>query len=179
MLCLCGAVGHANEATRPRGSVPPLTTITRLDVPRCLGTWYEIAKFPNAFQKKCAADTRADYSLRPDGQLQVVNRCLQEKGDVADVVGAARQIGDKSSPRLEVRFAPAWLSFVPFVWGDYWVIDLDPAYQLAAVREPRRECPWVLSRTPNVDPAAYAGPLERLASQGFDIRRLQKTEQRP
>jgi len=78
---------------------------------------------------------------------------------------------------LEVRFAPAWLSWVPMVWGNYWVIDLDPAYQLVAVSEPSREYLWVLSRTPTVDAAAYQALLGRLQAQGFDLSKLERSAQ--
>ena len=98
-------------------------------------------------------------------------------GEMAVAVGAARQVGDTHSPRLEVRFAPAWLSFIPAVWGDYWVIDLDPTYQLGAVSEPKREYLWVLSRTAKVEPAAYDALLARLASKGFDLKRLELSRQ--
>lgn len=170
-LALFGVVGHAAEPTP--SPAPGLTTIATLDVPRYMGTWYEIAKFPNWFQRKCVSNTRADYSIQPDGKVQVVNRCQKADGDMTEAVGAARQIGDAHSPKLEVRFAPAWLAFIPAVWADYWVIDLDPAYQLAAVSEPKREYLWVLSRTPKVDKAAYDALLGRLAVMGFDLQRLE------
>ena len=89
----------------------------------------------------------------------------------------ARQIGAADSPKLEVRFAPAWLSFLPMVWGDYWVIDLDPDYRLVAVSEPSREYLWVLSRTPAVDAQAYEALLARLAARGFDLGKLERTLQ--
>jgi apolipoprotein D and lipocalin family protein len=92
-------------------------------------------------------------------------------------VGRARQDGPADSPKLEVRFAPAWLSWLPMVWGNYWVIDLDPAYQLVAVSEPSREYLWVLSRTPAVDAAAYQALLERLRAKGFDLTRLERAAQ--
>jgi apolipoprotein D and lipocalin family protein len=92
-------------------------------------------------------------------------------------VGSARQLGPFDSPKLQVRFAPGWLSFLPMVWGDYWVIDLDPDYQLAAVSEPKREYLWILSRTPTVPRQAYAALLDRLARQGFDLERLEPTKQ--
>lgn len=170
LLVLCVAFAQAADGTP--APAPALTPIASLDVPRYMGTWYEIAKYPNSFQKKCVADTRADYSLRPDGKLQVINRCRMANGEVNEAIGAARQLGETNSPKLEVRFAPAWLSFISAVWGDYWVIDLDPAYQLVAVSEPTREYLWVLSRTPQVAPAAYDALLARLAGQGFDLKRL-------
>ncbi|MER2551731.1 MAG: lipocalin family protein [Thauera sp.] len=152
-----------------------LQPIAALDVPRYMGTWHEIAKFPNWFQKKCASDTRADYSLLPNGRIQVINRCRAADGTLSEAVGEARQLGAADSPRLEVRFAPAWLSFLPMVWGDYWVIDLDPEYRLVAVSEPRREYLWVLSRTPTVGAQAYQRLVERLAARGFEVGKLERS----
>lgn len=158
-------------------SQQPLATIAALDVPRYMGNWYEIAKYPNSFQKKCVANTQARYSLLSDGHLQVVNRCRLENGQTSEAIGAAKQQGEASSPKLKVRFAPAWLSFIPAVWGDYWVIDLDPTYQLAAVAEPEREYLWILSRTPKVDSKNYQALLERLTQKGFDIGKLELSPQ--
>ncbi|MOA18670.1 Outer membrane lipoprotein Blc precursor [compost metagenome] len=142
-----------------------------------MGTWYEIAKFPNWFQKKCAGNTKAEYSLKNDGMVQVINRCRLESGQMKEAIGAARQIGPATSPKLKVRFAPQWLSFLPFVWGDYWVIDLDENYQLVAVSEPKKEYLWILSRTKKIAPSDYKNMLERLSKNGFDIRRLEVTKQ--
>ena len=155
----------------------PLPTVSAIDVPRYLGTWYEIAKFPNWFQKKCVGNTRAQYSVRSDGSLQVINRCKLASGDMDEAIGAARQIGNASSPKLQVRFAPQWLSIIPAVWGDYWVIDLDDNYQWAAVSEPGREYLWILSRTPRMDPQTYANLLVRLTGLGLDVQKLELTPQ--
>lgn len=152
-------------------------TIAALDVSRYLGTWYEIAKFPNWFQRKCVGNTKAVYSLKSDGNLQVLNSCKTSNGETSQAEGTARQIGAKDSPKLEVRFAPEWLSFIPMVWGDYWVIELDAQYQVAAVSDPKREYLWILSRTPQIDPKVYDDLLLRLQQQQFDVRKLEKTPQ--
>ena len=107
----------------------------------------------------------------------MVNRCRTANGETEEAIGAARQVGGADSPRLQVRFAPAILSFLPMVWGDYWVIDLDPGYQLAAVSEGKREYLWILSRSPKVDKGQYAALVARLAGQGFDVRKLVPTQQ--
>ncbi|OYY58128.1 MAG: lipocalin [Polynucleobacter sp. 24-46-87] len=156
----------------------PVKTIPSLDVPRYLGTWYEIAKFPNWFQKKCVSNTKAVYTLKDDGKLKVLNSCKTASGEVSEAEGTARQMGASDSPKLEVRFAPDWLSFLPLVWGDYWVIDLDSQYQVAAVSDPRREYLWVLSRSPQLDAAVYDALLKRLQDQQFDIRKLELTQQK-
>ena len=142
-----------------------------------MGSWYEIAKYPSFFQRKCASNTVAQYSVQPDGTVRVENRCKQEDGQLIDAIGQARQIGGADSAKLEVRFAPAWLSFLPFVWGNYWVIDIDPDYQLVAVSEPKREYLWVLSRTPEVNAKTYEALLGRLEKRGFDLKRLEKSKQ--
>jgi apolipoprotein D and lipocalin family protein len=157
----------------------PMTTVPGIDVPRYLGTWYEIAKFPNRFQKMCASNTSAQYSARPDGTLSVRNRCTDADGKLSEVEGQARQIGSATSPKLEVRFAPAWLSFLPFVWGGYWVIDIDADYQLVAVSEPKREFLWVLSRTPTVSGKAYDELLVRLRAKSLDTTKLERTRHGP
>ena len=172
LVCLGSSQVMAQQADQS------VKTIATLDVPRYLGTWYEIAKFPNWFQRKCASNTKAIYSAKSDGNLRVQNSCKTVSGETTEAEGLARQIGAKDSPKLEVRFAPEWLSFIPLVWGDYWVIDLDPQYQVAAVSDPRREYLWVLSRTPQLDPKVYADLLQRLKQQQFDIQKLELTTQK-
>ena len=168
---LCAVPALAADTARP------LQPIDTLAVPRYMGVWYEIAKFPNDFQKKCVGDTTASYNLDQDGRVQVVNRCRTADGKSDEAEGVARQLGGATSPKLKVRFAPAILSFIPMVWGDYWVIDLDEKYQLSAVSEPKREYLWILSRTPQVEPAAYDALLTRLTAQGLDVSKLVRTPQ--
>lgn len=159
-------------------ALPAVTTIASLDVPRYMGTWYEIAKFPNRFQAKCVANTRARYLAQTDGSVQVLNSCTTADGSTIDALGKAIQVGAATSPKLQVRFAPAWLSWLPMVWGDYWVIDLDADYQLAAVSDAKREYLWVLSRTPQANAKAYDALLDRLKAQHFDVKNLEPTPQR-
>ena len=168
----------AQSAQVEQKAVAPIKTIASLDVARYQGTWYEIAKFPNWFQRKCIADTNATYKIKEDRNVSVTNRCTFENNEKGEALGTARQIGDSTSPKLEVRFAPAWLGFLPLVWGDYWVIDIDPEYQLAAVSDPRRQYLWILSRTKKVDPSKYQALLGRLVNEnGFSLEQLSLTPQ--
>lgn len=164
----------ASAAATARASAE-LQSVPFLDVQRYLGRWHEIARFPNRFQQKCVGDTSADYSLRPDGTLSVLNQCRLSNGQMEQALGVARQIGGQQSAKLQVRFAPAWLSFLPVVWGNYWVIDLDEHYELVAVSEPRREYLWILSRTPTVDEARYRALIARLQAMGLDVSKLQRS----
>jgi apolipoprotein D and lipocalin family protein len=156
-----------------QAQLAPLQTVPSVDVPRYMGTWHEIAKYPNWFQKKCVSSTQATYSLQADGRVQVLNRCKTDKGEWSEALGAARQMGGPTSAQLKVRFAPEWLSFIPLVWGDYWIIDLDPDYQWVVVSEPKREYLWILSRTPQMSAATYQSLLGKLNTLGFDLKRIE------
>lgn len=177
-IASCIAAFTLALALAPAHAQPALQAIGTLDVPRYMGRWWEIAKFPNWFQRKCVADTSATYSLRADGTVKVLNQCALQDGSLLQAEGSARQVGGPASARLQVRFAPAWLSVLPLVWGDYWIVDLDDRYELVAISEPRREYLWILSRTPRVDPARYEALIVRLAAMGLDVSKLEKTTQR-
>ena len=172
-LGLCAAL-ITGTAQAQSATSAPLATVSSVDLDRYMGRWYEIARFPNRFQKDCSGPATADYALQQGGRVQVTNRCPQADGKTDEALGEARRIGGPGSPKLEVRFAPGWLSWLPMVWGNYWVIDLDPAYTLAVVSEPKREYLWVLARQPQVDAATWDALTARLRAQGFDLSKLQK-----
>ena len=151
----------------------PLKTVERVDLKRYAGKWHQIALLPNRFQAQCLSDTTATYTLQADGKIEVKNRCVIEGGKTEEVIGAVKPLsGDTTGAKLKVRFAPAWLAWFPQVWGNYWVIDLDPDYQYAAVSEPDRKFLWILSRTPTMDAAKYSALLARLTAMGFDTTKL-------
>lgn len=171
---LCAGL-TAQAQTAPTPPPLPVTPIERLDVSRYLGRWYELAKLPNWFQKKCVADTSAEYRLLANGQLGVLNQCRTASGEMQQANGVARQRAGGSTSQLEVRFAPQWLAWLPLVWGTYWVVDLDADYTLAAVSEPEREYLWILARQPQLDPARKDALLQRLAAMGLPVDRLEWT----
>ncbi len=173
LLGLCVWVSCCAATPDPQ----PVRAIAALDLTRYAGRWYEVAKFPNRFQTQCTGDTTAEYSLLPDGGVRVDNRCRRQDGAFDEAIGRAERVGDNGSAKLRVRFAPRWLGWLPLVWGDYWVIDLDPDYQLAAVGDPRRDYLWILSRSPIVDEVRYRTLCDRLRAQGFDTQRLEMTPQ--
>jgi apolipoprotein D and lipocalin family protein len=172
LLLLVGLVGAL--PAQPPSDLP---TIQGFEPGRYLGTWYEIAKFPNRFQKQCVANTKAVYTALPAGTLQVDNSCELANGQRAQAIGEAR-FTDMARGKLQVRFAPAWLGWLPLVWGRYWIIDLDQNYSSVLVGEPDREYLWILSRTPAMDSQRYQALIERAALLGFDTSRLEKSVQR-
>ena len=155
-------------------SAPPVRPVPSVDLNRYAGDWFEIARFPNRFQRGCLGDVRATYARRPDGRVEVVNRCRTTNGET-EARGIARVADEQSFARLKVRFAPAWLSFLPLVWGDYWIIGLAPDYSWAVVGDPGREYLWILARTPQLDDEAGAAARAVARNNGFDVSRLVST----
>ena len=156
-----------------------MAPVPTLDLQRYAGVWYEVARLPNPFQRKCAHSVVVRYAVRDDGRLDVVNECAEEDGRLSRASGVARLADPKGpSSRLKVRFAPAFLSFLSVVWGDYWVIDLAPDYSHAVVGEPKGRYLWILSRTPRMPEPLYAEILSR-AARFYDVSRVVRTEQRP
>ena len=153
----------------------PLTVVSNLDPSKYAGRWFEIARFPNRFQAKCASDVTAEYQVRPEGGFIVVNRCRNTAGDITDASGVARAVDGAPTSVLKVRFAPAILSVLPFVWGDYQVIALDDDHTYSVVGTPDRKYLWILARQPNIAADQYNQLIEAARKQGFDVARLEKT----
>ena len=145
--------------------------VDRVDLDRYLGLWYEIASFPAWFQRGCTGVT-AEYSIRDDSLIDVVNSCRKGSldGKLKQSKGRAKVVDTETNARLKVSF------FGPF-WGDYWIIGLDPDYQWAVVGVPSRRYLWILSRTPTIDEDLYKRILEPLPGMGYDLSKLDKTEQ--
>jgi apolipoprotein D and lipocalin family protein len=174
-LTLSMAGGTAQAAT-----TAPLQTVPEVDLARYQGLWYQVAHYPNLFQKQCASDTTALYAPLPNGQISVTNTCKKADGSISQVVGAARVhrplFPSASNPitnaKLEVRFAPAALSWLPLVWAPYWVIQLADDYRYAVVSEASRNYLWILSRTPQLSETDRETIRARLVEQGFDLSKL-------
>jgi apolipoprotein D and lipocalin family protein len=167
ILAFTGCGTTATERLR----LPPLVTVSHVDLSRYLGTWYEIASFPQRFQRGCTASS-ANYVLRADGDIDVVNRCRKDALDGEEKVakGRARVVDKATGAKLKVSF------FRPF-WGDYWIIDLGADYDYAVVGHPSRDYLWILSRTRAMNPALYEAIVQRLRAQGYEVDRLHQTLQ--
>jgi apolipoprotein D and lipocalin family protein len=155
----------------------PVRTVEAVDLDRYVGEWFEIARFPNRFQRDCAGDVRATYARRPDGRIDVVNRCRRPDGSVNEAHGVARVVDTRTSAKLKVRFAPAALSFLPFVWGDYWILGLADDYSWAVVGSPDRKYLWILGRSAALDGQRLGAAHAAARANGFDVARLVMTSQ--
>ena len=153
----------------------PLQVVAPVDLKRYAGLWYEQARLPNRFEKECSGPVTAHYALLPDGTVRVQNRCQRDDGRTEEALGIARTVrvpGLPGAGRLKVRFLPSWLSWLPFAWGDYWILKLDRDYQVALVGTPDREYLWLLSRAPHLDETTLNSELEYARTLGFDVDRV-------
>jgi apolipoprotein D and lipocalin family protein len=131
-----------------------MSVVTNLDVDRYLGKWYEIARFPNTFERGCVGVT-AEYSMRSDGEVNVKNTCVNGTldGSVEVANGRARVEGPG---RLSVTFVP-WLPFA----------------RVAVVGAPKGTTGWILARNPQITAAQRRTAEQALAKNGYDISKLE------
>jgi apolipoprotein D and lipocalin family protein len=160
-----------NVTTTGAEKTKPLEVVPQVVLERYLGTWYEIATIPQRFQKGCVGVT-AEYSLRRDGDIQVVNTCVKGAldGKTRSVRGRARVVDRETNAKLKVTF------FWPF-WGSYWIIGLAEDYTWAIVGHPNRRYLWILSRFPQMEEARYRELLQLVADKGYNLARIEKTLQ--
>ncbi len=152
------------------GQQNELEVVPSVDLNRYVGRWYEVARLPNRFEKKCADSVTATYSLRADGKVEVVNRCRKSSGDYTTATGKAKIVDKTTNAKLKVTF------FWPF-YGDYWVLDLDDNYQYAVVGAPDRKYLWILSRNRQMNESLYSQLLAKMAARGFKTEQMIRTSQ--
>jgi lipocalin len=152
--------------------MPVLKTVESVDVKRYMGTWFEIAKFPQRFEKGLIGVT-ANYTLLPDGKVRVLNSGYKEdfNGKLKTIKGKAWVVDTATNAKLKVSF------FWPFS-ANYWILELGKDYEYAVVGDESRKYIWILSRTPQMDEAVYNELLKRVQDKGFDISKLEKIPQK-
>lgn len=153
----CFGCGRVQKPPRVVGSI---------DLQRYSGTWYEIARYPNRFEKGCDGVT-ATYRVIENDRLEVINRCRQvgPGGGIREIRGRARVCDENSPAKLKVTF------FWPF-YGHYWVIDLADDYSWAVIGHPRRKYLWILARQAHLEKDLLEKILERIVDQGYNPERL-------
>lgn len=167
--CVAGPSGRAADA-------PPLEAVPSVDVARYMGLWYEIARYPTSFQKECEGTT-AEYTLRDDGRVDVLNTCRfgTKDGKPRSAEAVARVMEGSNGARIFVNFAP-----IPLLAGDgnYWILYLDDGYTHAVVGEPSGRFLWYLSRTPVISAEVRAQLDAAAVAAGYDLGLLKETEQK-
>lgn len=145
--------------------LPPVQSVSSVDLARYVGTWHEIARFAMYFQNQCVGDVTANYSAMDNGKIKVINRCRTKDGEFDQAEGTASVVDNTGNAQLKVSF------FWPFR-ADYWVIGLDPDYRWAVVGNPNRKYLWILSRTKTMTPTDLAAAKASATAQGFALQQL-------
>ncbi len=165
LIISSSAIAFAGNGWSQSNQTSPMT-VKYVDLKRYAGKWYEISKIPNRFQRQCAGNTTAQYTIRDDGKIDVINRCKKEDGTTDEAIGIAKVDDPESNAKLKVSFVRfLWRSWF---WGDYWILALGKEYEFAIVGTPSRKYGWILSRTPEMDPNTYRSVIEKLKEQGYD-----------
>ena len=172
-IILTASIAAAAQSKQPA----ELKAVVSVDLKKYSGKWFEIGKYPNNFQKQCVGNTTANYTIKSNGKIQVLNQCVKRDGSVYPAKAEGKVADKASNAKLKVRFAPAALSFLPFVWANYWIIDLDPNYEYAVIGEPKREYLWILSRKRDMADSTYQGILRKVETLGYNPGRIEKTPQ--
>jgi apolipoprotein D and lipocalin family protein len=146
-----------------------LEVVSKVELEKYLGKWYEIAHLPAKFQEGCN-ETTATYTLMDNGVISVVNECTKN-GKVKLARGKAKVVDKNTNAKLKVTF------FWPF-YGDYWIIKLGDNYEYSVVGTPNRQYLWILSRTPKMDGELFSQLMEFVKAKGFNVTSLIKTSQR-
>ncbi len=148
-----------------------LQTVPYVDLKKYAGKWYEIASFPQRFQKGCYCTT-AEYTPTDKGDVIVENRCNKDSinGKQSYIKGKAFVVENSGNAKLKVQF------FWPFR-GKYWIIELADDYSYAVVGHPNRKYLWILSRTPSINDTTYQQIISRLKEKGFDETKIRLTKQ--
>lgn len=160
------------SVAKPPAGTAPLKPVTKVDVARYSGKWFELARFPQWFQRDCASAT-AEYSRNADGTIRVVNTCIRKDGTQRSITGSAVPV-DAAANRLKVTFSESWAAkLVPVPdEGNYWIIAITPGYQQVIVGTPDRKSLWFLSRTKTISKERFEALKRSAESQGFDTGKL-------
>jgi lipocalin len=170
-LSLILVVLIAFSCTKTKSQMIDQTTVKELDLNRYLGTWYEIARFPHSFEKGLVGVT-ANYSLRTDGKIRVINKGYENSlnGKLSVAEGKAK-IPDKADPgKLKVSFF--WIFY-----ADYYVLELDAEYKYVMIGSSSPKYFWILSRTPQMDESTYNMLLDKARTRGYNLDKLEKVQQ--
>ncbi|MCT4642921.1 MAG: lipocalin family protein [Bacteriovoracaceae bacterium] len=155
----------------------PLPTVENVDIHKYLGTWYEIARFDQKFQKNCTAVT-ATYTLRKNGSVNVLNKCRKYNinGKLKKAKARAWITDKNTNAKLKVQFFLRFIKINAFA-GNYWILALGDNYEYAMIGDPSRKYLWILSREKTLPEDTYNMLTSKAHELGFDITKLQMTPQ--
>lgn len=154
-----------------------LAAVPQVELSQYLGLWYEVARKPMYFQKECAQDVTARYTVNEYGNIAVDNRCTDMDGNILRSLGEGFVVNEPFNSKLKVSFLPESVRWMPVGRGDYWILKIDSTYQMVLVGEPKRKYLWLLSRDPHPDEAKVTEYLRYAQRVGFNLKDLIRTKQ--
>ena len=176
-IMICGLIFTTSTATHLYAENSTLAAIPKLELSKYLGLWYEIARKPLYFQRECQSDVTARYTINEYGNVAVDNRCNTNDGRVLRSLGEAFISNEPFNSKLKVSFIPEAIRWLPVARGDYWILKIDPQYQMVLVGEPKRKYMWLLSRDPHPDEAKVNEFLRYAQTVGFNTKDIIRTKQ--
>lgn len=148
------------------------TTVSNVDLEKYQGTWYEIARLPNSFEKGLVGVT-ATYTLLENGKIRVLNQ-----GYVNSLDGKRKKIKGRAKVPDPAQPGRLKVTFFLFFWSDYYILELDqPDYQWAMIGSSSPRYFWILSREPVLDEAVFSELIRRAENRGYDLSELIMVEQ--
>jgi apolipoprotein D and lipocalin family protein len=177
VFTLVGGIALLSVAAFAHSDREKIPTAKDINLNKYLGRWFEIARKPLYFQKKCDYNVSAHYSLNANGKIKVDNRCYSQNGQLQQSIGEAAVQNAPVNSKLKVSFLPQALRWLPVGRGDYWILKIDENYQVALVGTPNRKYLWLLSRSQTLDPAISKEYLQYAESLGYDLKDLIHTKQ--
>ena len=180
-LFITALLNPSAQAEGNSNAFPKVTPVEHIDLNRYTGKWYEIARLPMFFQRNCASDVTAAYSVEPTksgdlAKIKVDNQCRKSHGEIIGSIGQAQPVSISNS-QLQVTFLPKFLRWLPIGKAPYWILKIDESYTTALVGNPEHKYLWLLSRTPQISDATYQSYIHEAQKQGFDTSKLIRTIQ--
>ena len=174
-LFVAGLLSSSTAFAEPKS----LVAAEKVELDKYLGVWYEVARKPMYFERKCIYDITATYTLNENGNIVVDNKCYDSQGNLQRSVGEAFISNAPFNSKLSVSFLPEGVRWIPVGRGDYWILKLDDDYQTVLVGEPKRKYLWILSRTPQLKKEQIQEYLNYAKSQGYNVSDVIYPEHRP
>ena len=169
VIHIIDSVLEKNDSTS-KNEIQPVSYV---DIDKYMGLWYEVYRYPNRFERGCGNVT-AEYALKHNGSVSVINTCERSSGKVKKAHGTALVVNKNTNSELKVSFVP-WLQRYGIFGGDYNILYLEENYQYVMVGSKDRNFLWFLARTETLNPEDLSLLRLQAISQGYDPERLIET----
>jgi apolipoprotein D and lipocalin family protein len=152
-------------------ALPPLETVSHVDLPRFMGDWYVIANIPTLLERG-AHNAVESYRLAPDGTIDTTFTFRRGSFD-----GEAKRYTPRGFVRDSASNAVWGMQFIWPLESDYRIVYLAADYSQTAVAREKRDYVWIMARTPQIPEADLERIIGLLGAQGYDTAAIQRVPQ--